>query len=170
MKKTFLFFLASIALVCVVPLSGSSAANAKRKLQPHVGQGVPVAAPNEGTNPGSGTISAAATCTTPVTVVTDNTPNDAADMQANHDIVSTSACTTSADPDNVYFTIKIQSLSSPLTPDSFYFTTFTIDGVPDAAGSVFGVRMVMDSTGTVPTFQSYMAGAGNTGAVHGRLT
>src|SRR5438128_5876926 len=121
MKKTFLFFLASIALVCVVPLSGS-----------------------------------AAICTTPVTVVSDNTPNDAADMQANHDIVSTSACTTSADPDNVYFTIKIQSLSAPLTPDSFYFTTFTIDGVPEAAGSVFGVRMVMDSTGTVPTFQSYM--------------
>ena len=114
-------------------------------------------------------VSAAATCTTPVTVVSDNTPNDAADMQANHDIVSTSACTTSADPDNVYFTIKIQSLSAPLTPDSFYFTTFTIDGVPEAAGSVFGVRMVMDSTGTVPTFQSYMAGASNSGAVDGRF-
>src|SRR5437870_2946016 len=112
---------------------------------------------------------AAATCTTPVTVVSDGTPNDAADMQANHDIVSTSACTTSANPDNVYFTIKIQSLSAPLTPDSFYFTTFTIDGVPEAAGSVFGVRMVMDSTGTVPTFQSYTAGASSSGAVDGRF-
>jgi hypothetical protein len=134
MKETFLFFLASIALVCVVPLSGS-----------------------------------AATCTTPVTVVSDDTPNDATDMQANHDIVSTSVCTTSADPDKAYFTIKVQSLSAPLTPNSFYYTTFTIDGVPEAAGSVFGVRMVMDATGTVPTFQSYVAGASNSGAVDGRF-
>src|SRR5438874_770429 len=116
MKKTFLFFLASIALVCVVPLSGSAA------------------------------------CTTPVTVVSDDTPNDAADMQANHYIISTSVCTTSADPDKAYFTSTLQALSSPLTPVRFYYTCFTIDGAPEAAGSVLGVRMVMDSTGTVPTF------------------
>src|SRR5205807_5729666 len=105
---------------------GSSAANAKRQLQPAVQRQALVAAPTAGKSPGSGTISAPTTCTTPTTVVSDDTPNDAADMQANHDIVSTSVCTTSADPDNVYFTIKIQSLSAPLTPDSFYFTTFTI--------------------------------------------
>src|SRR5260370_10945209 len=72
MKKTFslttarvtmgtLFFLASIALLCVVPLSGSSAANAKRKGRLAVQQQAIVAAPaapNTGPTPASGTVNA----------------------------------------------------------------------------------------------------------------
>ena len=157
-----LFFLVSIALICVVPLSGSSAANAKRQQQ------ALAAARNTRKNPDSETISAPVTCTTPTTVVT-NSNSAATDMQANHHILSTSVCTTGATPDLAYFTIKVQSLAAPLTPDSFYFTTFTIDGVPAAAGSVFGVRMVMDTTGTMPTFQAYTAGASNSGSVDGRF-
>ena len=146
-----------LALVALLPTDSQSAQhrNAKTRQSPAV-------------PPSTATVNVS-TCSTPTLVVSDNATNDATDMQANHDIVSTSVCTTSADPDKAYFTIKVQSLSIPLTPDSFYYTTFTIDGVPEAAGSVFGVRMVMDSTGTVPTFQAYTAGASNSGAVDGRF-
>ena len=161
-------FLSGVALLVVTPTTSSFAGNAKRKARSAVHPQVTADASNASapTNPG---ISAPVTCTTPTLVVSDSATNDASDMQANHDIVSTSACTTSADPDRIYFTIKIQSLSAPLTPDSFYYTTFTIDGSPEAAGNVFGVRMVMDNTGTVPTFQAYSAGASNSGAVDGRF-
>src|SRR5438132_2881414 len=56
-----LFFLASIALVCVVPLTGSSAENAKRKVRSAVRQQAVVATPNlpnTGPTPASGTVNA----------------------------------------------------------------------------------------------------------------
>jgi hypothetical protein len=121
--------------------------------------GVSVAAP---TNPA---------CTLPgVTVVTDTGTNDAADMQANHDIISASVSypfVSATDPDKLFFSIKVASLST-LTPNTFYFVSFTIDGAAAAAGTVHGVRMVVGSTGT-PTFESYLAGASNAGTVDGRF-
>src|SRR4029077_20110571 len=100
MKRTFslttarvttstLFFLASIALICL-PLSGSFAANAKRQSKSAVRQQRFVAAENAAKNPGPETISTTAACT-PVTVVT-NSRSAADDMQANHHILSTSVC------------------------------------------------------------------------------
>src|SRR6266404_788269 len=155
----------TLGAVALLPTDSQSAQRKGSKTKQS--QAASIAANGGGAN--LATVSAPIGCTTPTTVVSDNTPNDATDHQANHDIVSTSVCTTSADPDKAYFTIKVQSLGVPLTPDSFYYTTFTIDGVPEAAGSVFGVRMVMDATGTVPTFQAYSAGASNSGAVDGRF-
>ena len=160
--------LSAIALVCATPFAGSYAASSKGKMRSPVRE--QRFADTSATLPtqSSGAISAPVTCTSPTTVVT-NSNSAATDMQANHHIVSTSVCTTSAAPDLAFFTVKVQSLAAPLTPNSFYFTTFTIDGVPPAAGSVFGVKMTMDATGTVPTFQSYLAGASNSGAVDGRF-
>ncbi len=103
-------------------------------------------------------------CTPPgVTVVSDSATNDAFDGQPNHDIISTSVAypfTSTGDPDKLYFTIKVGSLTT-LTPNSFYFTSFTIDGAAPAAGTVHGVRMVVSPTGTA-SFESYVAGPGGT--------
>ena len=107
-----------------------------------------------------------------ITVVTDSGTNDATDGQAIHDIISTSVAspfTSTTDPDKLVFTIKVQSLAVPLTPNSFYYTTFTIDGAAPAAGTVHGVRMVVDATGTSATFESYVADAGGGGAYDGRF-
>jgi hypothetical protein len=110
-------------------------------------------------------------CTAPgPIVVADNGTNDATDSQPNHDIIRTSVAypfTPGAQPDKLYFTIKVQSLSV-LTPSSFYYTSFTVDGAPAAAGTVYGVRMVVDNTGTA-SFESYLAGAANGGQVDGRF-
>lgn len=106
-----------------------------------------------------------------ITTVT-NSRAAADDMQTIHHILSTSVAypfTSTTDPDKLIFTIKVQSLATPLTPNSFYYTTFTIDGKPEAAGNVFGVRMVVDSTGMSATFESYVAGASNAGTVDGRF-
>ena len=112
-------------------------------------------------------------CTLPgITVVRDDTQNDATDMQAIHDIISTSVAypfTSTTDPDKLVFTIKVQSLATPLTPGSFYYTTFTIDGAAPAAGTVHGVRMIVDNTGTTATFESYVADAGGAGSYDGRF-
>ena len=100
-------------------------------------------------------------CTAPgLTVVTDDTANDAADGAPNHDIVSASVSypfTNAADPDKLYFTIKVASLTA-LTPSSFYFVSFTIDNAVPAAGTVHGVRMAVDAQGGT-SFSSYIAGA-----------
>ncbi len=110
-------------------------------------------------------------CTSPgVITVTDTGTNDATDGQANHDIISTSVAypfTSVSDPDRLYFTIKVGSLST-LTPSTFYYTTFTIDGAAEAAGNVHGARMVVDAAGAA-TFESYIAGASNAGTVDGRF-
>lgn len=110
-------------------------------------------------------------CVVPgVTTVTDDATNDAADTLPSHDIISTSVAypfTTTSDPDKLIFTIKVQSLAT-LTPDTFYFTSFTIDGAGPAAGTVHGVRMVVDSMGAT-TFESYVADAGGAATYDGRF-
>jgi hypothetical protein len=110
-------------------------------------------------------------CTAPgVTVTTDAGTNDATDMQANHDIISASVAYpyfSDSAPDQLVFTIKVASLST-LTPESFYYTSFAVNGQPATAGNVYGVRMVVGPNGG-PTFESYLAGAANSGAVDGRF-
>jgi hypothetical protein len=119
------------------------------------------------------TPSSSPACSLPgVTVVSDAGTNDAADGQSNHDIISASVgypFTAGSDPDKLYFTIKVGSLST-LTPNSFYFVSFTFDGNPECGsngtgsdcttsnGNAYGVRMVVDAEGNA-TFESYKAGA-----------
>ena len=119
------------------------------------------------------TPSSSPACSLPgVTVVSDTGTNDAADGQSNHDIISASVAypfTSASDPDKLYFTIKVGSLST-LTPNSFYFVSFTFDGNPECGsngtgsdcttsnGNAYGVRMVVDAEGNA-TFESYKAGA-----------
>jgi PKD repeat protein len=103
-------------------------------------------------------------------VVKDDRANDATDGQSEHDIISTSVAypfSGTAQPDKLYFTIKVASLST-LTPSTIYFTSFTNNGNVATAGNVYGVRMVVGPTG-VPTFESYLAGASNGGTVDGRF-
>jgi PKD repeat protein len=111
-------------------------------------------------------------CTLPgVTVVEDST-GDSSDMQSNHDIVNCSVAypfTSTSSPDLLTFTIKASSLTTPLTPQSFYYASFTVDGAPPTtAGSVHGVRMDVDQTGAA-TFKSYVATADNNGVYDGRF-
>ena len=111
-------------------------------------------------------------CVVPGVTVVQNSRPAADDMQAIHHILSTSVAypfTTTSDPDKLVFTIKVQSLATPLTPNSFYYTTFTIDGAAPAAGTVHGVMMVVDATGMSATFQSYVADAGGAGSYDGRF-
>jgi len=111
-------------------------------------------------------------CVIPGVTVVENSRPAADDNLAIHHILSTSVAypfTSTTDPDKLVFTIKVQSLAAPLTPNSFYYTTFTIDGAAPAAGAVHGVRMVVDSTGTTATFESYVADAGGAGSYDGRF-
>jgi hypothetical protein len=111
-------------------------------------------------------------CLVPGALVVQNSRPAADDMQAIHHILSTSVAypfTSTTDPDKLVFTIKVQSLATPLTPNSFYYTTFTIDGAAPAAGTVHGVMMTVDSTGMSATFQSYVADAGGAGSYDGRF-
>ena len=123
------------------------------------------------TIPATGQQSGDPACTVPgPVVVTDTAQNDSFDGQAVHDIVSTSVAHPSAcigTAGNLYFTIKVASLST-LTPGTFYYTTFTVDGAAPTEGSVYGVRMVVNDTGTA-SFESYQAGASNAGTVDGRF-
>src|SRR5690348_15143267 len=89
----------TFAAVALLPTDSQSAQRRANKTKQS--QAVSVAA-NGGGAANLAAISAPIGCTTPTTVVSDNTPNDATDHQANHDIVSTSVCTTSADPDKAY--------------------------------------------------------------------
>jgi len=110
-------------------------------------------------------------CFTPgPVVVNDGATNDATDGLSVHDIISTSVSypyVSDTTPDQLVFTIKVASLTA-LTPGSFYYSSFTIDGAPEAAGKVYGVRMVVGETGSA-TFESYLAGASNGGTVDGRF-
>ncbi|HKR63308.1 MAG TPA: tandem-95 repeat protein [Thermoanaerobaculia bacterium] len=109
-------------------------------------------------------------CSAPgVSVLTDPS-GDATDLQPSHDLLGTSIAypyTSDASPDTLVFTMKTGALTT-LTPSSFYYTSFTIDGAPEGAGAVKGVRMAVGATGAV-TFESYVAGASTTGAVDGRF-
>ena len=117
-------------------------------------------------------VSTQSPCVVPGVTVVQNSRPAADDQQAIHHILSTSVAypfTTTTDPDKLIFTIKVQSLATPLTPNSFYYTTFTIDGAAPAAGTVHGVRMIVDATGTTATFESYVADAGGAGSYDGRF-
>ncbi len=103
-------------------------------------------------------------------VVNDGATNDATDGLSVHDIISTSVAypyVSDSTPDQLIFTIKVGSLTA-LTPGSFYYSSFTVDGAPAAAGKVYGVRMIVSATGAA-TFESYLAGASNGGTVDGRF-
>jgi hypothetical protein len=111
-------------------------------------------------------------CIVPGVTVVQNSRPAADDMQAIHHILSTSVAypfTSTSNPDKLVFTIKVQSLATPLTPNSFYYTTFTIDGAAPAAGTVHGVRMIVDATGMSATFESYVADAGGASTYDGRF-
>src|SRR4029077_10838715 len=74
-------------------------------------------------------------CTVPgVTTETDlDGSNDSIDMQANHDIIDCAVAypfTTTSAPDTLTFTIHVASLAS-LTPKSFYYVSFTVDGAAE---------------------------------------
>ena len=109
-------------------------------------------------------------CTLPGSTVVVNSAASSSDGIASHHIVSAAVAypyTSATAPDLLSFTIKAGSLGT-LTPSTIYYTSFTTDGKPEAAGNVFGVRMVVSETGAV-SFQSYVAGASNSGAVDGRF-
>src|SRR5205814_9079160 len=71
----------------------------------------------------------------------------------------------STDPDKLVFTIKVATLAT-LTPKSFYFVSFTIDGAAPGANTVHGVRMNVGPAGDV-TFISYVASTGGTSVAPG---
>src|SRR6266404_4175603 len=152
--RSFLFIILMVAAVVTL----ASSKNAGKRVSPR-------------NAPGPLLASGDPACTPPgVTVVVDAGTNDSTDGQANHDIISIAVSypfTGDTVPDQLFFTIKVASLNT-LTPNSIYFTSFTIDGAPEAAGNVHAVRMVVDSTGAA-IFESYTAGAANSGAVDGRF-
>jgi hypothetical protein len=109
-------------------------------------------------------------CSAPGVTVVSDASGDATDLQASHDILGTSVAypySSETAPDQLVFTMKVASLAT-LTPSSFYYTTFTVDGAAEGAGAVKGVRMAVGATGAV-TFETYVAGASTTGAVDGRF-